>query len=155
MNNTPLQFITQTFPNLLKNASSNIQPLWGKMNLQQMVEHVTDFFKISSNQLQLPIVTPEEYLPKYKAFILSEKEFKENTKAPEEIVPTEPLPLKNSSIDDAILELEKEIKMFEEYFKSNKNAEVTHPVFGSLTYNEWVLLHYKHVLHHSKQFKLV
>ncbi len=155
MNPSHIQFITQTFPGLLKNTSSKKQPLWGKMNLQQMIEHVAAFFKISSNNLQLPMVTPEEHLPKYKAFILSEKEFRENTKAPEEIVPAEPLPLKHASIEDAILELEQEITRFVEYFTNHTNAEVTHPVFGSLNYNEWVKLHYKHVLHHCKQFNLV
>ena len=38
------------------------------------------------------------------------------------------------------------------YFKNNPAAKTSHPVFGDLDFEEWVLLHYKHVTHHLKQF---
>ncbi|TXH28993.1 MAG: DUF1569 domain-containing protein, partial [Cyclobacteriaceae bacterium] len=33
--------------------------------------------------------------------------------------------------------------------------KTTHPVFGALNFDEWILLHYKHVTHHSRQFGLI
>jgi tRNA A58 N-methylase Trm61 len=47
------------------------------MNVQQMVEHVTDFFKVSFDHIKFDLVTPEEHLPKYKEFLMSDKEFRE------------------------------------------------------------------------------
>ncbi len=155
MNTQKLEFITQTFPTLIQQASTTAQPLWGKMNFQQMVEHVTDFFKVSNNSIQLPCLSPIEHLPKLKEFLLSDKEFRENTKAPEQIIPAEPLAIRNESVAIAIEKLNKQIAQFVNYFQENEGAVTTHPVFGALNFEEWILLHYKHVLHHSKQFNLV
>lgn len=155
MNNEKLEFIVRIFPELLQQANENVQPQWGKMSLQQMIEHVTDFFKVSSNTIQFTLLSPKEHLPKLKAFLLSDKEFKENTKAPEQVLPSEPLPIKHESLPIAIQELKAAIEKFILYFNENKNGTTIHPVFGALTFDEWILLHYKHVLHHSKQFNLV
>lgn len=155
MNKEKLDFITTTFPQLIQQANPTTEARWGKMNLQQMIEHVTNFFKVSSNTIQFPLVSPEEHLPKLKAFLLSDKEFRENTKAPEQILPNDPLPLTHVSVVIAIEELEESIKNFITYFEENKSATTVHPVFGALNFEEWILLHYKHLLHHSKQFNLM
>jgi hypothetical protein len=155
MNTTKLAFITQEFPALLQKANAATTAKWGKMNFQQMIEHVASFFTISSNGLQFPLVSSVEHLPKLKEFLMSEKEFRENTKAPEQVLPAEPLPLKFEQVDLAIEELQKQIKHFVAYFQQNEGAVTMHPVFGELNFEEWILLHYKHVLHHSKQFGLI
>ena len=155
MDNEKLAFITTTFPALIKSANPIANGNWGKMNFQQMIEHVADFFKVSSNKIQLPLVSPAEHLPKLKAFLLSDKPFRENTKAPVEIIPDEPLPARNETVAIAISKLEKQIHDFVLYFQQNQGALTTHPVFGPLNFEEWILLHYKHVQHHSKQFGLI
>lgn len=155
MNNEKFAFITTTFPVLIKAASPTTEANWGKMNFQQMVEHVTDFFKVSSNKIQLPLISPAEHLPKLKEFLLSDKPFRENTKAPAAIIPDEPLPVRNETIEIAIGKLEKQIHDFVVYFEQNQAAVTIHPVFGALNFEEWILLHYKHVQHHSKQFGLI
>jgi len=108
---------------------------------------------VSTNQLHFPLVTAVEHLPKYKEFLLSEKEFKENTKAP--VLPEEPMPLVNKSMEDAVADLEKQIQLFADKFSSGEIVTSQHPVFGDLNFEEWVLLHYKHLLHHAKQFGLM
>ncbi len=128
---------------------------WGKMNAQQMVEHVTAFFKISSGRLQIPIVTPAEQLPEYKEFLWSDKEFRENTKAPLEILSEEPLPLRNSNMEAATAGLQKSIDEFVDFFKDDAVKTAAHPVFGELNFAEWVQLHYKHAVHHAKQFRVL
>ena len=155
MNTQKLAFITQTFPLLIEQANTTIDPKWGKMNFQQMVEHVTDFFKVSNNIIQLPCLSPIEHLPKLKEFLLSDKEFRENTKAPEQIIPAEPIATRNESVAIAVEKLKKQIANFVTFFQENEGTVTTHPVFGALNFDEWILLHYKHVLHHCKQFNLV
>jgi hypothetical protein len=153
--NEQLHFLKEQYLEIIKKADPLQPAKWGKMNLQQMVEHVTDFFYVSTGKIQFPVVTPEEYLPKAKAFLLSDKEFRENTKAPAEILGEEPAPLRNESLETAIIKLQKSLDRFFEYFTANADAVTTHPVFGPLNFDEWVLLHYKHVRHHAKQFGLI
>lgn len=150
-----LQFITRMFVPLLEPISADTMGKWGKMNAQQMAEHVAGFFKVSSAKLNFPLVTPAEHIPKYKEFLLGDKEFRENTKAPANVVPEEPMPTRNASMKEALEELQAEINDFVKYFKDNPGSQTTHPVFGALDFDEWVLLHHKHVVHHLKQFGLI
>ena len=147
-------FISRHFIKSLAALPPDAKGKWGKMNLQQMVEHVTDFFNVSNGKIQLPLVTPEEHLPKLKAFLLSDKEFRENTKAPAEILGEDPAPVRNETMELAVIKLEKSIVHFFDHFHNNPSVTTLHPVFGPLHFEEWILLHYKHVLHHAKQFGL-
>ncbi|MEO6489552.1 MAG: DUF1569 domain-containing protein [Ferruginibacter sp.] len=126
---------------------------WGKMSAQQMVEHLADFFNVSTEKIIFDLVTPEEHLPKYKEFLLSDKQFRENTKAPASVLGEDPLPLKYVSYGIAVDELRAAIDSFIEYFKNAPGKKTSHPVFGPLDFEEWVLLHYKHVTHHLRQFE--
>lgn len=155
MENEKLHFIKEEMFLLLNNLSADAKAKWGKMNAQQMVEHVTGFFNISLEKLKFDIVTPEEHLPKYKEFLYSDKEFKENTKAPLSVLGEEPLPLHYPSLAIAMQKLQQAVQGFVNYFKNEPGKKTLHPVFGMLNFDEWVLLHYKHVIHHMKQFNLV
>jgi len=125
---------------------------WGKMNAQQMLEHLSDFFNVSTEKISFPLVTPEEHLPKYREFLFSDKEFRENTKAPETILGEEPLPLRSKSLQSAKEYLNKSVADFFHFFEEDPQRKTIHPVFGPLNFEEWVLLHYKHVNHHLRQF---
>lgn len=153
MNEQKLKFLKEEFIPLIKHLAPDAMGKWGKMNGQQMVEHTADFFKTSTEKIKFPLVTPAENLPKAKAFLLSEKEFRENTKAP--VLPDEPFPLRNNIMQNAIAELETEVNDFFDYFKYDKERKTLHPVFGELNFEEWVQLHHKHVTHHLKQFGLL
>jgi Protein of unknown function (DUF1569) len=153
MDQDKFSFIKNDFIVKIKYLTPDAVGKWGKMNAQQMVEHVSVFFKVSTNQVQFSLVTPEEQLPKFRAFLLSDKEFRENTKAP--MLPEEPMPVVYSSLQDAIEEMGKQINLFAEKFSSGEIVSSQHPVFGDLNFDEWILLHYKHVTHHAKQFGLM
>ena len=140
---------------LLEKLSPATAPAWGKMNAQQMVEHVSAFFKVSTEKIKFPLVTPEEHLPRYREFLLSDKPFRENTKAPADVLPDDPLPLHYPDLPAAIEKLNQEVEHFFKLFQSNGSLRTLHPVFGSLNFEEWVLLHYKHVQHHLRQFGLI
>ncbi|MEP7111616.1 MAG: DUF1569 domain-containing protein [Ferruginibacter sp.] len=153
MDQQKLNFISSRLVPLLKTLPPAAPMKWGKMNAQQMVEHISGFFRVSSNKLHFPLVIPAEQLPKFKEFLLSDKEFRENTKAP--VLPEEPLPVQFASFGDALDDLEKEINDFLGQFNNNPGLTAQHPVFGDLNFEEWILLHYKHVVHHLKQFGLI
>ncbi len=155
MNQEKLNFIQSGILPLLTGLSTEAMGKWGKMNGQQMVEHLTVIFKISSGRINLPLVTPFEHLPKYKEFLMSEKEFRENTKAPAQYIPDEPLPLKYATMQEAVQGLERSITEFTACFKDDAEKKIIHPVFGELNFSEWVQLHHKHVIHHLKQFGLI
>ena len=152
MNEQKFNFITKEYVHLLKNLQADVVGNWGKMNAQQMVEHVAAFFFVSTEKIKFDLVTPAEHLPKYREFLFSDEEFRENTKAPANVIGEEALPLRYETMEEALKNLENAIADFEVYFKDDANKKTLHPVFGELNYEEWVLLLYKHVSHHARQF---
>ncbi len=64
----------------------------------------------------------------------------------------EPLSVRNLSIVDAIIELEKELMDFEKLYSANPLTIITNPFFGDLNFEEWIQLLHKHAIHHLKQF---
>ncbi len=144
-------FIAET-PHRFATLQATQMGNWGLMNAQQTVEHLTDFFGLSTGKINMPIITTPENLPKLQAFIMSDKEFKENTKAP--VLPEQPTPIREENYKIALQKLDDEIFQFFNIFEQTPNLQHTHPVFGSLNFEQWVQLHYKHALHHSKQFGL-
>lgn len=127
---------------------------WGMMNAQQMLEHLADFFDVSTEKIIFPLSVPEEHLPRYKAFLYSDKDFRENTKAPENVLGETPAPEKFESLEAAKQNLLRAVREFAQFFRDNPGKQTMHPAFGLLNEEEWVLLHSKHVKHHLKQFGL-
>ncbi|MBL7700925.1 MAG: DUF1569 domain-containing protein [Ferruginibacter sp.] len=155
MDEHKLNFITKHSVALFKTLPAEKMGNWGKMNAQQAVEHMAAFFTVSSGKIKFDLVTPVEHLPKYKEFLLSDKEFRENTKAPTSVISEEALPLRYANMEEALEKFSDSITAFEDYFKDDPLKTSLHPVFGELNFEEWVLLHYKHVRHHLRQFGLV
>ena len=153
MDDLKYAFISKEYLPLLKYLPADAKGKWGKMNGQQMVEHLTDFFAVSTGKIKFELVNLEEHLPKYREFLFSDKEFRENTKAP--VLPNEPLPLKFATMQEALIALDNEVKDFIDQFTNNDKLVRLHPVFGELNFDEWVLLHYKHITHHFRQFALL
>ena len=149
------QFLRNGLVPLLSRLDPAQPALWGKMTARQMVEHLLDFFQVSTEKLHFPVVTPPEHLPKVKAFLMSDKPFRENTKAPASVLGDEPLPLRYASFEEAVQELEHELTYFFQLYSAEPGLTVPHPVFGELQYEEWIRLHYKHVTHHLRQFALL
>ena len=150
VNEIKRKFLEDQFILLVKSIDPAARARWGKMNAQQMVEHVAGFFRISTDKLKFPFVTQPEQLPKFRAFLLSEKEFRENTKAP--MLPDAPFPVRYSTMDESVTDLETQVQYFFQYFSNDTEKRTLHPVFGELNFEEWVQLHHKHVKHHLKQF---
>jgi oxepin-CoA hydrolase/3-oxo-5,6-dehydrosuberyl-CoA semialdehyde dehydrogenase len=155
MDEQKLNFLKNDCTQRFKTLAAGTMGNWGKMNAQQTVEHLSGFFYVSAGKIKFDLVTPVEHLPKYKGFLLSDKEFRENTKAPLNVIGEEAQPLRYANMEEALEKLSASIAAFEDYFKDDPLKITLHPVFGELNFEEWVLLHYKHVRHHLKQFGLL
>jgi hypothetical protein len=153
MNAEKTEFLKYRFIAQIKRIPSDTHPLWGKMTVQQMIEHFSDSVRIASGKTTVPeIVTAPENLDRARAFLLSEKPFRENTVNP--TLPEDPLPVRNPLIEDAIEELKTEIQFFFNVFEKNNQQLTRNPIFGDLNFEENVQLLHKHALHHLRQFGL-
>jgi hypothetical protein len=151
MNQEKAAFLKSRFIPLLKQIPTDRQPQWGKMTLQQMIEHFADYTRIASGKTVIKdIITPEEHLEKSRTFLMSDKPFRENT--PNPLMPEVPAPVRNVSMNDAINELQKEMAFFFYVFEKNNLQVTRNPFFGDLNYEQNVQLLHKHALHHLKQF---
>lgn len=137
----------------LELLKENTIPLWGKMNARQMVEHISEYLEHANGKQKLMVLTEQEKLPAFKAFLMSEKEFKPGT--PNSQMPEIPAPERLSSLDEAKEEFQINLYKFFERFSGRELETENHLFFGTLNYEEWIRIAYKHILHHFKQFGLV
>ncbi|MBI5858116.1 MAG: hypothetical protein HZB42_10775 [Sphingobacteriales bacterium] len=127
-------------------------PGWGKMNVQQMIEHFAgDALRNANGRLKIDkIMTPPENLGRMREFMMSDKPFKENTKNP--LMGEEPAPLRFKTVQAAIGALQMELIYFFEVYEKNPDMIIRNPFFGDLNFEQNVQLLYKHALHHLRQF---
>jgi hypothetical protein len=151
MNAEKMEFLRTRFTALLRQIPSDTPPLWGKMTLQQMIEHFSESVRIASGRMQIhDIITPPDQEEKMRAFLLSEKPFRENT--PNPLLPEVPAPVKKPSVKEALHELDEEIAFFFETFRKNDVQVTRNPFFGDLNFEQNIQLLYKHAIHHLRQF---
>ncbi|MCX7743175.1 MAG: DUF1569 domain-containing protein [Flavobacteriales bacterium] len=147
------KFLSETWFDYLYALNGTEKPLWGKLSAQGMIEHMVDSVAIAYGKQVHALQTPPEMIEKAKAFAMSDKEFKPNTK--NSLMGDEPAPLRHENIKDAIQELHQEVSSFFTFYHNYPQAIVTNPFFGDMNYKEWLHLLYKHARHHLKQFGLI
>jgi hypothetical protein len=127
-------------------------PRWGKMNVQQMIEHYADdAVRNASGRLRIEkIITSPEKLEPMREFMMSDKPFKENTK--NALMGDEPQPLRFNTVQAAIGALQQELIYFFEAFEKEPLLITRNPFFGDLNFEQNVQLLYKHAIHHLRQF---
>ncbi len=127
-------------------------PRWGKMNVQQMIEHYAGHALRNANgRLKFDtIMTSPEHLLRLREFMMSEKPFRENTRNP--LLGEEPEPTRYQTVQAAIGALQEELIYFFEAYKKDPGMVVRNPFFGDLNFEQNVQLLYKHALHHLRQF---
>jgi hypothetical protein len=151
MNAEKRDFLRHKLTTYLKLVPSDRPAQWGKMTLQQMIEHFSDSVRIASGKtVYTDIITPEVHLQKFRDFAVSDRPFRENTVNP--LMPEVPAPVLNPSVDEAIRELQEEIDYFFTVFEKNHLQVTRNPIFGDLNFEENLQLLYKHGVHHLRQF---
>jgi hypothetical protein len=149
-----LAFLKKEYLPLLQQLKPGAPARWGKMDVQQMVEHMRDVFKVGNGHIQLPLMTEDpEHLEKLRAFIMKDKPFKENTISP--AMPETPRPHKYASLEEAIQKLEPELAAVFTVYENDARLEIMNPIFGPLNYEQQIALLYKHAVHHLRQFGVI
>lgn len=132
----------------IEKLSPETQPLWGKMNVSQMLAHCNVTYEMAyTDQHPAPKGIMKIILKLFvKNMVVSEKPYKKNLKtAPQFLI-----------VDERDFQKEKErlvayIKKTEElgaaHFDGRKNLS-----FGKMTKQEWNNMFYKHLDHHLQQF---
>ncbi|HPI54585.1 MAG TPA: DinB family protein [Chitinophagaceae bacterium] len=148
--NEKLHFLQVDYRDKLRAIPPTTTPLFGKMNVHQMIEHMTDSFQMATEKIKPVHEQADEITDKMKMFMMSEKPFRENT--PNPLMSDQPLPTRCSTIEESLNELTTEIELFVKQFTNEPGKIVRNPFFGNLNFEEWVHLFYKHAHHHLRQF---
>jgi hypothetical protein len=145
-------FLRTKLVTYLQRLNPATAPVWGKMNVQQMIEHFGgDAVRNANGRLKIDtIVTPPDHLSRLREFMMSDKPFKENTSNP--LMGEEPAPLSYKTVQAAIGALQQELIYFFEAYEKNPEMIIRNPFFGDLNFEQNVQLLYKHALHHLRQF---
>lgn len=145
-------FFMNEVPAMLSDLKSDTSPAWGEMNAPQMVDHLRKAIEVSLINTDGKIVTPEDKLPAYKSFLMSDKPFKPGAAMPEEFKKIQD---SNKNLEDTKIMFLKALVKMQVYFEKHPDFVSVHSYFGELNTREWMHLHRKHILHHFRQFELI
>lgn len=147
-------FVRRKAPELLRNLDPGAEAVWGSMTPQHMVEHLTYITENSLGRRKFPLLIPEEKLPKYKAFLMSNRGFMRNFKFP--LLPDEGLPaLKHENYESAMEEFVAVNKEFLDMVNDPSFETAPHPFYGQMVREEAIMFQFKHFTHHLMQFGLL
>jgi Protein of unknown function (DUF1569) len=123
------------------------KPLWGKMQVAQMLAHAQQPLKVALGELQLKRGIAGFLFGKIaKRQLLAGADMKRNLPTAREFVVK----------TDVLFEEEKKklIALVQRFYQSGPQGltKGDHPFFGKLTTEEWDKLQYKHLDHHLRQF---
>jgi hypothetical protein len=122
------------------------QPLWGKMNVSQMMAHCQAPFEVFFDERNMKRKLMGVLFGKIaKRKLFSDKPWSHG-------LPTDP---KFIIKDERKFQSEKEklVNLINRFATEGyKTTEKLHPFFGKLSSQEWALFHYKHLDHHLHQF---
>ena len=135
----------------LKMLKGDTKPLFGKMTAQHMVEHLTITFKLSIGKIKYPPFTPSERaLLSKNTLLFTDYEMPMGMTPPHDT--GELYPLKYPDLEKSKEALLNTWDEYIAYYEKNEGASEVHPRFGHLTKDEWNRFHFKHMMHHFKQF---
>lgn len=143
-------FLSKELIKHIQSISPETKAIFGKMNLHQMIEHLSFSFQQAIGMHPLPAANNEETTAKMYQFLLSDKPFRDNT--PNQYMSDTPSPALTESIEIAIENLKKDIENFFSFYEKNNTQIVVNPFFGNLSFQDWVQLLHKHTKHHLRQF---
>ncbi len=137
----------------LSKLSTNDKPIFGTMNAQQMIEHLSSITQISNGNWKIDLFIEDEKAARRKPFLNSTEEIQPGFKA--SLISDSPAPIKFNTLEEAIDDLIHQLHLFFEVFENDASRSVVHPFFGDLDFEYWKKFHVKHFTHHFKQFGLV
>jgi len=142
-----------TLPEAIEYLEGTMNPQWGQMTAQQMLEHLIWNFEIATGKITVSCGYPEAVSERFKSFIFNNNPTPREFKNP---LLVNSLPaLRFENLTAARKELNIGIKKFIEHYQSSSDIKRIHPVFGLLSMDEWHRNIYKHCIHHLLQFDLI
>ncbi len=121
------------------------KPLWGKMNVSQMLAHVQVPIGVADGSQKLKRTMFGRIVgPMVKSMIYNEKPFKRN-------LPTDPSFVMTGSERDFEIEKQRLLNIVSNFSEASIVNE-THTFFGRLTKEQWSKGTWKHLDHHLCQF---
>lgn len=147
-------FFRTKVPAVIDSISGEEQPAWGMMSVQHMLEHLVLPLNFAIGTFKVPVFTPEEKLPRQREFLVSVFGLPKNFHAPF-LPPGQNPPLMTATLEEAKTFLKLTIQRFLDTVADPGFSTETHPIFGSLNREEWMIFQYKHFQHHFLQFGLL
>lgn len=146
-------FLRNDYVKLLSGIEPSTSPVFGKMNVHQMIEHMSYAFRQASGLIPLEPTGDDETTARMYRFMISDKPFKDNT--PNPYLPDEPPAPVHASIEASLAELQHNIDHYFSIFEITPTLRILNPFFGHLNHEDWNHLLYKHAMHHLRQFGVV
>jgi hypothetical protein len=150
-----IHFLHGSMREVLSGLTPQTQAKWGRMDAQQMFEHLQLSLQLSVGKIKIDISTPLDKVEKIKRIaLLSDRPLQINFQNP--ALPVNPIPYIHEDFEKAFLALWNELDGFMEFYSvRNSSFTLPHVVFGQLNYEEWLWFHNKHFTHHATQFGLI
>jgi oxepin-CoA hydrolase/3-oxo-5,6-dehydrosuberyl-CoA semialdehyde dehydrogenase len=146
-------FLRHVLLDALAPLSDTCKPRWGRMTSQQMVEHLTWAFELSTGQAHTDCPVPDAERERMKAFL------HHNRPTPHEFMNPALVaglpPLRHAGLAEARTALRVAVDRFLAQPDVTPGVVHTHPLFGPIGVEEWARAHFKHGYHHLLQFGLV
>jgi len=124
------------------------QPLWGKMNVAEMLNHSQRPLKVANGRMTI-VESPNPFMRLamrfYKSHMYNDTPWKQSLPTIKDF--------KVIAYDNFLEEREKLIECMNEFNKKALNLHwPKHPFFGEFTNDQWGKMQYKHLDHHLRQF---
>lgn len=131
----------------IQKLQPNQQPLWGKMNPSQMLDHCSETMKVARGQKELKRMFLSYVLGgMMKKSFYNDKPVSKNSPTHKTFIITA-----TSDFEKAKKELIDHLTAFQEG-GTEKCTALPHSFFGTLTKEQWGMGMYKHLDHHLQQF---
>ena len=133
----------------LQKLTRESKPLWGKMNVCQMVKHCQKPLEVAEGKIKL-----RKNLFGFLFGKMAKRNFLKHGELRKNMPTVSSFKIRETpDFDSEWLSLVSIVKTFGEK-GPEVIAEKEHPFFGELTDEEWGTLQYKHLDHHLKQFNV-
>jgi oxepin-CoA hydrolase/3-oxo-5,6-dehydrosuberyl-CoA semialdehyde dehydrogenase len=145
-------FLRHEVPQAVARLTDTSPARWGQMQAQEMIEHLTWAFELSTGLAQTTCSVPASELPRMRQFLHGNRPTPKGFMNP--ALTAGLPPLRYGSLQDAKVALTDALARFLDGPRSDEKLHV-HPIFGPIVHEEWHRTHYKHTHHHLLQFGLI
>jgi len=147
-------FFEKEMQSCLEQLKVNTPNRWGIMTPQHMVEHLISTLMLSTGESTLPDAVEKERQPKIKDFLIGDKMLSKRVTLPG-FEATKLAPLRFANLEQAKDTLHDILAYTFKTFEDNPDFATKHPYGGLFSGAEWRIFHYKHFVHHFRQFGVI